>query len=79
MASVCKFHYSHLLYVVFLYLAEAFIIMPSPRNHMFFVLFILAAALSGNGSSAKSKFVTTSTSLIPKLKIQKSAAAASKF
>ena len=52
------------LHLAFLYLAEAVIIMPSPRNHVF--VFDLAAALSGNGQSAKPKLFTTSTSLIPK-------------
>ena len=58
-----------LLYLAFLYLAESVILMPSPRNHILDV-FNLAAALSGNGQSAKSKFFTTSTSLIPKFKIR---------
>ena len=62
-----------LLYLAFLYLAESVILMPSPRNHILDV-FNLAAALSGNGQSAKSKFFTTSTSLIPKFKVQISAA-----
>ena len=57
------------LYLAFLYLAEAIIIMPSPRNHILDFL-NLAAALSGNGQSAKSKFFFTIASLIPKLKIR---------
>ena len=66
------------LYLTFFYSAEAIIIMPSPRNHSLDFLH-LAAALSGNGQSAKSKFLTTSTSLVPKLKIQNSAAVATEI
>ena len=66
------------LYLAFLYLADAVIIMPSPRNHIL-DSFSLAAALSGNGQSAKSKFITTSTSLVPKLKSQNSTATAAEF
>ena len=55
-----------LLYVAVLYLAEAVITMPSPRNHVLDRL-TLAAALSGNRQSATSEFLNTSTSLIPKL------------
>ena len=46
--------YTHFfLYLASLYLADAFIIIPSPRNH---ILDFSAAALSGNGQSAKSMF-----------------------
>ena len=55
------------LYLASLYLAEANMIMPSPRNHIS-EFFSLAAALSGNGQSTKSKLLTTSTSLIPTFK-----------
>ena len=51
-------HIVNLLYLAFLYLAEAVIIMPSPRNNIW-DLFNLAAALSVNGQSAKSKLITT--------------------
>ena len=47
----------------------AVIIMPSPRDHIL-DFFSLAAALSGNGQSAKSKFLTTITSLIPKIRLK---------
>ena len=57
------------LYLSFSYLAETVTIMPSPRNHIL-DSFRLAAALSGNGWSAKSMSLTTSTSLIPKFKIR---------
>ena len=45
--------------------------MLSPRNQIE-DLFYLAVALSGNGQSAKSKLFTTSTSLIPQIKIRNS-------
>ena len=45
----------------------------------YFLLFNLAAALSGNGPSAKSKCLTTSASLIPNLKIIISVAAAAEI
>ena len=45
----------------------------------YFLFLKLAAALPGNGESAKSKFFTTITSLIPKSKMQNSAAAAADF
>ena len=61
--------YSQFIYLALLYLVEAVIIMPSPRNHILDFL-NLAVALSGNGQSAKSKFSTTSTSLITKFKIR---------
>ena len=53
----------NLFNLAFVYLAEVIIIKPSPRNHISHFL-NLAAALSGNSHSAKSKFATTSTSLI---------------
>ena len=53
-------------------------IMPSPRNHIL-DLFNLAAALSGNDQSAKSRLFTKTTSCVPKFKIQNSAAAAAEF
>ena len=57
------------LYLATLYLAEAVIKMPSPRNHILgFVN--LAPALSGNGQSAKSKLFTTITSLVPNFKVR---------
>ena len=52
------------LYLAILYLAEAVITIPSPRNHIL-DLFIWQLALSGNGQSDKFKFFTTITSLIP--------------
>ena len=61
--------YSHFVYLAFLYLAEAVMIMPSLRNHILYY-FNLAAALSGNGQSAKSKLLTAITSLISKFKNQ---------
>ena len=45
----------------------------------YFGLFNLATALSGNGQSAKSKFFNTSTSLIPKFKVQNLSATAAQF
>ena len=57
----------------FLYLAETVILMPGQRNNILDFL-DLAAALSGNGQSAKSQFLTTSTALIPKFQIQNLAA-----
>ena len=65
----------YFLYLTFLYLAEAVIIMPGQRNHNL-NCFNLEASFSGNGQSSKSKFFIASTSLIPKFKIQSSAATA---
>ena len=45
----------------------------------YFGLFILAAALSENGQSAKSKLFTARFSLIPSFKIKDSAAATANF
>ena len=60
------------LYLAFVYLAEAVIIMPSPRNQIL-DFFDLAAAPSGNGQSAKSKFFYYQ--YLVNTKIQNSAAA----
>ena len=67
-----------ILYLAFLYLAEADLIIPSPRNHTWGFL-ILATALSGNGQSVKSKVFTTITFLIPTFKIRKTDAAPTEF
>ena len=47
-------------YSAILYLAEAIITMPSPRNHILY-LFIWMPALSRNGQSAKCNMFTTKT------------------
>ena len=64
------------LYLAFFYLAEAVMIMPSPRNHIL-NFFNLAVALSGNGQPAKCKFLTAIT--YSNTKIQSSAATAAEF
>ena len=65
------------IYLAFSYLAEAVVILLSPRRYILDFL-ILAAALSGNGQSAKSQVFTTS--ILPyQNKINKSSAAAANF